>query len=160
MKKLIELTVTVICFMFFSAFSYADSGVQDLSPELRSLLNKEMLSLQEGMKSIFPAYISGDLDEVAKIASKIKNSYILKQQITDAQKRELKAKLPALFLQSDQKFHKYADMLEHVSREKNIELVGFYYAKLSESCVSCHSQYATHRFQKLNKNPLQNNDHH
>jgi cytochrome c556 len=157
MKKLM---IVVIYVTFFSAFSHADSGVQDLSPELRSLLSKEMLSLQEGMKSIFPAYISGDLDGVAKIASKIKNSYILKQQITDAQKHELKAKLPALFLQSDQKFHEYAGMLEHASKEKNIELVGFYYAKLSESCVSCHSQYATHRFQKLNKKPLQNIDHH
>jgi len=160
MKKLIKLMAAVTFTTFFSAFSYADSGVQDLSPELRSLLSKEMLSLQEGMKSILPAYISGDLDEVAKIASKIKNSYILKQQITDTQRHELKSKLPTSFLQSDQKFHEYAGMLEHVSKDKHIELVGFYYAKLSESCVSCHSQHAIHRFQGLNEKPSQNNDHH
>ena len=165
MKKWTKLITSVICFTCFSAFSYAadspaGSGVQGLSPELRSLLSKEMLSLQEGMKSILPAYISGDLDEVARIASKIKSSYILKQQITDAQKRELKSKLPISFLQSDQKFHEYAGMLEHVAKENKMELVGFYYSKLSESCVSCHSQYATHRFQGFNKKPSQNSDHH
>ena len=160
MKRLIKLTASVICLTCFSAFSSADSGVQDLSPELRSLLSKEMLSLQEGMKSILPAYVSGDLDEVAKIAGKIKNSYILKQQITDAQKHELKSKLPISFLQSDQKFHEYAGMLEHVSMEKHMELVGFYYARLSESCVNCHTQYATHRFKALNSEHSQNNGHH
>ena len=160
MKKIIKFTTSVICFTYFSAFCYADSEVQDLSPELRSLLSKEMFSLQLGMQTILPAYISGDLDEVAKIANRIKNSYILKQQITDAQKHELKIKLPTSFLQSDQKFHEYAGMLEHVSKEENIELVGFYYSKLSESCVSCHSQHATHRFQGFGKKPPQNNDHH
>jgi hypothetical protein len=160
MKKMIKLTVAVMCLAFVPALSFADSGVQDLSPELRSLLSKEMLSLQEGMQSILPAYISGDLDEVATIAGKIKNSYILKQKITDAQKHELNSKLPQSFLQSDQKFHEYAGMLEHVAKEKNIELVGFYYSKLSESCISCHSQHASHRFQELNKKPPQNNGHH
>ncbi|MBE9538819.1 MAG: cytochrome c [Proteobacteria bacterium] len=160
MKKLTRLTAIAICFTCFSSLGSADSGVQDLSPELRSLLSKEMLSLQEGMQSILPAYVSGDLDEVAKIARKIKNSYILKQQITDTQKRELKSKLPASFLQSDQKFHEYAGMLEHVSKEKHMELVGFYYAKLSESCVSCHSQHASHRFKAFNKEQPQDNGHH
>jgi len=128
---------------------YADSAVESLSPELRALLSKEMLALQDGMKAIFPAYISGDLTTIAKIAHEIKHSYIMKQSITSAQKHELKSKLPKAFIQSDKQFHKYAGMLEHVAKEKHLELVGFYYSKLTESCVGCHSEYATHRFPDL-----------
>ena len=160
MKKFIHLTTLAIYFSLFSGFSHAESGVQDLSPELRSLLSKEMLSLQDGMKSILPAYVSGDLDGVARIANKIKNSYILKQKITNTQKHELKNKLPKSFLQSDKKFHEYAGMLEHVAKERHIELVGFYYSKLSESCVNCHSQHAIYKFQGLHKQSRQSNDHH
>jgi hypothetical protein len=74
----------------------------------------------------------------------MKNGYILKQSITDEQKHELITKLPKSFFESDQKFHEYAGMLEHVAEEKNLELVGFYYSKLTESCVNCHSEYGSH----------------
>ncbi len=155
--KSIKISLVVMGMMFSSVVK-AESGVESLSPELRDLLTKEMVALQEGMQSILPAYVSGNLDEVAKISGKIKNSFILKQQITDKQRQELGTKLPKSFISMDKNFHEYAGMLEHVSEMKNTELVGFYYSKLTESCVACHTEHAQHRFPALDMKTV--NDEH
>ena len=122
------------------------SGVESLSPELRALLVKEMQALQKAMMAVIPAYVSGNWKEIEAIASKMEGSYILKQSITDKQVEELHRLLPESFITLDQEFHYYAGMLSHVASKGKSELVGFYFSKLNESCVSCHSQYATHRF--------------
>lgn len=122
------------------------SGIESLSPELRELLKKEMLALQNGMMSVIPAYASGNWSQIESIAHKMKNSYILKQSLTDEQAEELHTSLPESFIKLDQQFHYLSGMLEHAAKNKKAELVGFYFSKLSESCVSCHTQYATHKF--------------
>ena len=160
MNNFLKLTLISIALFVASSLSYADSGIKSLSPELRTLLSKEMQALEEGMKSILPAYISGDFVEVANIANKMKNSYILKKSLTQAQKHELMTKLPKSFLRSDQKFHEYAGMLNHVAEKENLELIGFYYSKLSESCVSCHSEHASHRFPGLKAKSSKEDHHH
>lgn len=122
------------------------SAVESLSPELRDVLSKEMLALQEGMKSIIPAYVSGNWHEVETTAMQMKNSYILKQKLSEHQIHELHSKLPPLFIELDQEFHYLAGMLAHAAEKKKSELVGFYFSKLSESCVGCHARFATHKF--------------
>jgi hypothetical protein len=77
-----------------------------------------MLAIQNGMQQMVPAFVSGDLEQVSEIAGKISKSYILKQKITKSQKHELHKKLSKEFILKDQKFHKYAGMLEHVSKER------------------------------------------
>ena len=136
------------------------SGVQSLSPELRGLLSKEMLALQDGMKSIIPLYVAGQWDEIAHIASKMKDSYILQQNLTKAQMHELHTSLSAAFLKSDQQFHYLSGMLSHAAEMKKPELVGFYFSKLSESCVSCHSQFATHKFPAFVSQGIPKKHHH
>jgi hypothetical protein len=146
--------------LIVSSFSYAEGklsheakeptfGVESLSPKLRALLTQEMRSLQNGMQSIIPAYVSGNWSEIEQIADKMENSYLLKQSLTDAQKKELHTSLPASFLKLDQQFHYLSGMLKHAAKNKKSELVGFYFSKLSETCVSCHTQYAVHRFPAL-----------
>ena len=112
------------------------------------------------MQNIVPAFASGDFDIVAEIAGKIKNSFILKQKISDEQKHELHEKLPKGFIVKDQQFHRYAGMLAHVSEKKNAELVGFYYSKMLESCIACHSEYAAHKFPDLNTKEEKQDYHH
>jgi len=133
------------------------SGVEALSHELRDLLSQEMRALEGGMMSIIPAYISGNWDEIATIAGKIQNSYILKQQLTEEQIKELKSVLPIEFIAKDQNFHYLAGMLEHAAKNKKSELINFYFAEMSESCVSCHSAFATHKFPALA--PKEKNEH-
>jgi hypothetical protein len=160
MMSSLKLAGTAILLYIVSTVGYSSSLVEDLSPELLELLGKEMLALQEGMKAIIPAYTSGDLEQVAHIAEKMKNSYILKQEITSEQKHELMSKMPKSFLNLDHNFHDYAGMLEHVAKGKHTELVGFYFYKLTESCVGCHMQFASHKFPKFTEEATEHEDHH
>lgn len=159
MKKLVG-TLLISLFGFASTNSFSENQVEGLSPELRALLTQEMLAIEEGMKNIVPAFAAGDLEQVAEIAGKISNSYILKQQITDEQKQELRSKLPKEFIAKDQEFHKDAGMLEHVSKEAHTELVAFYYSRLLESCSACHSQHASHRFPNFSDQSPAKDHHH
>ena len=122
------------------------SAVESLSPRLRELLTQEMQALQQGMISIIPAYVSGNWAEIERVAVKMKDSYILKQRLSDEQVTELHTLLPESFLQLDERFHYLSGMLNHAAKNRKAELVGFYFSRLGESCVNCHSQFAIHRF--------------
>ena len=125
------------------------SGVEMLSDDLRSLLSEEMLALQNGMMSIIPAYISGNWGEIEATAEQMKNSYILKKSLTESQKHELHSVLPHEFIKKDQRFHYLAGMLAHAAKSKKPELINFYFSEMNESCVSCHAEFATHKFPAL-----------
>jgi len=155
MKKLIYISLFAI---LLPTMSYGEdkheehqqsSGVEELSHDLRDLLSQEMKALQGGMMSIIPAYISGNWDEIEITAGKIKNSYILKQELTEDQMKELKLVLPPEFIEKDQHFHYLAGMLEHAAKNKKSELINFYFSEMNESCVSCHTAFATHKFPAL-----------
>ena len=70
----------------------------------------------------------------------------MKQKLTPAQAKELHTQLPLSFIELDKQFHYFAGMLKHAAKKKKPELVSFYYSKMSETCASCHSKHATHRF--------------
>ena len=125
------------------------SSVGSLSNEVRGLLAQEMQFIDKAMKEMFSAYVSGDWETIAKLSKKVEESFILKQKLTNHQKHELHEKLPQEFLKLDQQFHYYAGMLSHVAENEKTELVGFYYSKMRESCLECHSQFATERFEKF-----------
>ncbi len=124
----------------------AASPMDKLSPEIKSLLTREMQLLEKGLQSAYPAYISANWQEVAKIADKMQNSYIFKQSLSEAQKKQLHASLPTSFIKLDHHFHYLAGMLKHVAEHKKPELVGFYLSKMTETCVECHAQFASHKF--------------
>ena len=160
-EQFIKFTGKIILLAFVCAFTtsviYGEEGqhreiskgstvIESLSPELRKLLSKEMQEIEKGMMTILPAYASGNWSAIEAIGTKMERSYILMQSITDAQKEELHNSLPSAFIKLDQQFHYYAGMLSHAAKNKKSELIVFYFSRLSESCVSCHSQYATHKF--------------
>ncbi len=130
---------------------FATQGVQ-LSPGLLALLNQEMGLIQKGMMDLVPAIATGEWDEVSAIGQKIKASFILKQKLTDSQKKELGRALPQQFIEMDMDFHKSAGMLAHAAELKNADVVNFYFYKMNTACVSCHSKFAVDRFPGLAKN--------
>ncbi len=165
MKLFIKLTISLCLFpgIILPALSHAEgihdqaigksvSGVESLSPKLRKLLTEEMQALQKGMMSIIPAYAAGDWEEIKTIADKMKNSYILQKSLNDKQIKELHSKLPDSFIKLDQQFHYLSGMLSHAAEMKKPELVGFYFSELSNSCIECHTSYATHKFPRLSPN--------
>ncbi len=160
MKSIVRIFSIVFFLAILPLLSYGEdirgnelvkesTGVESLSPELRELLTKEMQELQNGMMSIIPAYVSGNWSEIERVADKMKNSYILKQSLTEKQIKELQTALPDSFIKLDRQFHYLSGMLNHAAKNKKAELVGFYFSKLSEACVSCHTQHATHKFPLL-----------
>jgi len=152
-KLFISVVFTIILLPSLAyAETEASTSVEALPPNLRTLLTKEMRLLQEGMQSIIPAYVAGNWNEIEQTAGKMANSYIMKQSLTGEQKRELQTLLPRSFILLDQQFHYLSGMLKHAAENKKTELVGFYYSKLVETCVSCHTQHATHRFPALGSN--------
>ena len=125
------------------------SGIVNLSPKLRNLLSREMLQLQTGVIEIYPMYISGNWAGIIPIATKMENSYVLKQNLTKEQVHELHSKLSNEFIELDQEFHYLSGMLAHAAKMQKPELVGFYFAKMNETCLSCHTKFATHKFPAL-----------
>ncbi len=122
-----------------------------LSSDLHRLLGEEMVAIENGMKDLIPVISSGQWEDVALIAQKISNSFIMKQKLTTAQKEELHRALPSHFIEMDQDFHNSAGMLAHAAGMKNADVVNFYFFKLNNACVTCHAKYATKRFPGLLK---------
>ncbi len=120
-----------------------------LSPALMGLLKQEMNAIQQGMQTLIPAITSGNWQEVADTGEHIQHSYIMQQQLTDAQMEELHNELPPAFLELDQSFHRSAGMLAHAAKMHNAEVVNFYFYKLTDTCVSCHRKFAGYRFTGL-----------
>jgi hypothetical protein len=129
-----------------------------LSPALMNLLKQEMNAIQEGMQALIPAIVSGNWQEVADIGRHIRHSYIMQQQLTDAQMKELHQTLPPAFLELDQAFHHSAGMLAHAAEMHNAEVVNFYLYKLTDTCVACHGKFAGYRFPGLVDAP-ENTEH-
>ncbi|SFP69969.1 cytochrome c [Hydrogenimonas thermophila] len=161
MKNIISKFI-VFLIIVFSVNSYANEqdGVKALSPEIRGLLSQEMKAIQKGMISIIPELASGNYEAVSKIAKQIKESFILKQKLTKEQKKELKHKLPTAFIEMDREFHKDAGMLMHVAKMKNGELANYYYFKMSNACIKCHSKFAKHRFPAFSSTKEDSGHHH
>lgn len=130
-----------------------------LSPDLKKLLNQEMAAIQKGMMELVPAIAAGNWEGIETIGKNIKASFIMKQKLTKAQKEELHRILPPNFIEMDQSFHKSAGMLAHAAEQKNADVVNFYFFKLNEACVACHSKFATDRFPELDKTIEKENHH-
>lgn len=122
-----------------------------LSPETTELLIKEMRELQGGMKNIVPAISAGNWQEIASIGHKMQDSYIMKNSLTEAQMHELHQSLPERFQQLDHAFHHSAGLLAQAAEQQNHEQVSYYYFKMTEACVECHTLYATHKFPEFLK---------
>jgi len=166
MTKFFSLFLILIASVSLSCLALAESeaghtedhlkkaqAVTTLSPAIRELLTQEMKSIQKSMAEMLPLIVSGDWHSVSQHAAKIAAGHIMKQKLTAAQAQELMATLPQGFKELDNSFHSAANMMSHVAKEQHIELVTFYYYRLTESCIGCHSQYATHRFPALIKEP-------
>lgn len=122
------------------------SPTLDLPPKLRAALVAEMGGLREGIADIAVQLASGEWEAVANRATRIRDSFILKQKLSREELAQLEHALPAEFLALDEQFHRHADSLAKAAHRKDGELAAFYLYKMTEGCVGCHARYATHTF--------------
>ena len=118
----------------------------NLPIDIKQLLKKEMLAVEKGMQKLISTIAAGDWQQTAVIGKQIQASYLMKQELTDEQLRHLHHILPEQFVKLDHSFHHYAGMLAHAAEVKNAEVVSFYFYKMNDSCIQCHSNYAQSKF--------------
>lgn len=165
MKKYISLFLVLI----MSSMSYAAEhegtkhkmeNALGLSEAISDLLKQEMNEIKKGMESLILSIASGDWQKITETGKNIKHSYIMKNKLTKVQRHELHKTLPKQFKEIDKKFHYYAGMLSHVAAERDAELVNFYFYKMNESCVACHSKFVKNRFEGFKSGNKHEKNHH
>ena len=124
----------------------AESLSPKLTPKLNQLLTDEMLSIKQAVTHIMNGLIVGDHSIVENMATQINDSFILKQQLTEQDKKDLMAVAPKQFLKLDEEFHKLSEKLANAAIQKDFELQRFYFGRLIESCQGCHTEYVTDKF--------------
>jgi len=159
----IQSLVVVFLIGMLSSFSSVADGQKpqglNLPADIKPLFTKEMLAIEQGMKDLLSSIAKGEWDKTAAIGKQIQASYIMKQSLTQEQKKLLHSSLPDQFIRQDRDFHKYAGMLSHAAKAKNADITNFYFYKMTESCIQCHSRYATERFPALAR-PVADHSHH
>ena len=120
--------------------------VLKLVPKLRAALLAEMAGLKTGVAELSVSLAGGEWEKTAQRATRIRDSYIMKQKLSRAELEQLEHSLPADFVAIDQRFHQHAEGLAQAAHKQDHELAVFYFAKMLEGCGSCHANYAAHSF--------------
>lgn len=117
----------------------------NMSPDLQQLFQAEMRELLLGTQLIAGALPVGNWDGIADSAMAMRNSYVLDQKLTPAQRHDLE-QLPQQFKAFDEAFHHRAEKLAHAAKAKDAEAVSFHFSRLLDTCIACHATYAKMKF--------------
>lgn len=143
------LVVVVATLIFFVVASAAAPVGPNLTPRLKELLAEEMQQVAGATGDLALAIAAGDHASVSKLATAVRDSFILKQSLTEQDKKDLMSAVPAEFVALDRRFHGLAGKLAQQATLKDSELQGYYFSRMLEACTSCHAQFATDRFPGL-----------
>ncbi|SCZ52173.1 cytochrome c [Thiohalomonas denitrificans] len=131
-----------------SVVSAQETVTERLSPETRQILVEEMQLLASAMGPLHTAIITGEHHAVAERAHEIYDSFVLKQKLSAAQRKEI-GTLPQHFIEADSEFHELAAHLAEAGKQENPALERFYFEEMTRSCQSCHQDFAGGRFPGL-----------
>ncbi|MBD3225661.1 MAG: hypothetical protein GF313_13110 [Caldithrix sp.] len=123
----------------------------DLPVEFQTLLRQEMRQIEKGMKHLLTDLVRGRPNQAERMAQRIHNSFILKQQLSKQELKQLIKLLPDEFVRRDRIFHKQAKQLAEASKENNFQKSAKIYGQMVNGCVGCHSRFAAERFPKMNR---------
>ena len=124
----------------------AEPVASQLTPRLRELLQQEMQAVLSASHEILDALVTADHAVVADRAQRIRESFIMEQSLTEQDKADLTAAVPPDFIELDEAFHSLAASLAEAGRAGDEALEARYFAEMVESCVACHSRFATDVF--------------
>lgn len=120
-----------------------------LPEHLRTILTAEMRLLASGMGALLVDLSKGETDRATSVARQIRDSFILKQQLSPEELGDLVSLLPDGFIAIDKSFHADADEIVKAASAGDFALAIRHYASMSQACVSCHTTYASDRFPRL-----------
>ena len=148
MKSVYGIVAPLVLILSPSAFAEDPVGPK-LTPRLKDLIAQEMQQIAEATASLSTAIASGDHHAAMELGVAVRNSFILKQSLTDQDKKDLMGAVPPAFVAMDRRFHGLAGKLAHAAEAGDSELQSVYYAKMLESCIACHTHFASDRFPGL-----------
>ena len=120
-----------------------------LPDRVRGLLRQEMIAILNASQSILDALVRGQHERVAQEAQAIHDSFILKQEMTKADRKALMDAVPKAFVQRDRAFHALTGKLARAARERNAERERELFGRMIDACAECHARYAGDRFPGL-----------
>jgi len=115
---------------------------ESLPPKLRKFLKKEMHLLAEAGRTMEAALAEGDSKTVKGLAKRMHESFIMKQELTTMDLRELKAIVGEDFVTRDKAFHAMADELSKAAKAGDAAKQQMLFGKMVRACASCHAAYA------------------
>jgi len=119
--------------------------VTTISDETRDLFKAEMNFIKLGMDEILYNMISGNDEKVVEIAGEIRDSFIFTRSLKPHNVKELQT-LPKEFFTVDKELHGGAAALANAAEFNDKEAMQENYFKMVNSCVKCHTTFATHKF--------------
>ena len=149
MKRLGRVLLLALALGGGSASAAEPSGAavgSNLPPEIRALLVQEMNAVLGATKEILDALVRGQDELVARKAQAIHDSFILKQELTEADREALVAAVPAAFLERDRAFHELCARLAEAARAGDRPRQRELFANMVDACTGCHSRHARDRF--------------
>jgi len=144
-----KFVVVITALILFTSSNAADPVGPNLTPRLKGLLADEMQQVAAATSDLALAITAGDHATVQRLAGAVRDSFILKQSLTEQDKKDLMSAVPPGFVTLDRHFHGLAGKLADQAEKKNSELQHFYFAKMLDACIACHAQFATDRFPGL-----------
>ncbi|WP_166252881.1 cytochrome c [Marinobacter salicampi] len=146
-----KLLATVLLGLTVSTSSMAAEPVTPkLTDKLSQLLQKEMRAVQGGMASIHSAMVMGQHESVAENAQQIHDSFILQQELTEQDRKDLMSAVPKGFIKLDKEFHKLAAALAEAGVNENTKKQRHLYDEMTRTCIECHGKYVSDRFPAVN----------
>jgi hypothetical protein len=127
-----------------------DGVVEPVGPQLparvRGLLLEEMGALLGAAQQILDALVRGEDAVVAEQAQAMHDSFILAQQMTDADRQALLDAVPPAFVTRDRAFHELAASLAAAARAGDGARQRALFASMIDACADCHAAHATNLF--------------
>jgi hypothetical protein len=167
MRKVTYLIIAAALLSFGIAHGQHDANhnakpsnqAAQMSPELKQFMVQKMRNIQDSMTSLYPAIVSGNWQLMTEIGEKIHDSYIMYQNVPHSLIAEMHHSMPEMFQELNHSVHHSAGMLAQAAKKKDAQLVNFYFYKITESCLSCHSRFSSHRFPGLLKGGMHDEHH-
>ena len=144
-----KFVVVITALILFTSTNAADPVGPNLTPRLKALLADEMQQVAAATSDLALAITAGDHATVHRLAGAVRDSFILKQSLTEQDKTDLMSAVPPEFVALDRHFHGLAGKLANQAEKKDSELQNFYFSRMLETCTTCHAQFAADRFPGL-----------
>lgn len=120
-----------------------------LTPKLQGLLVQEMNAVLAASQEILGALVRGEDAVVAEKAQAVHDSFIMQQQMTEQDRKDLMQAVPQAFVERDRAFHQLTGELAGAARAGDRARQHDLFAHMVEACSACHARYATDRFPEL-----------